>query len=193
MKKLMVCLLAVSLSSFALAQKIATVNLEEVIRNHPQTAGDKKILEDMQQRFEKERDDLRDKAKTLEEKFFAVSQKVNDAAANEKTREKHRNEARDLLEQFNVARETLGAKVAELQQRLNNQERIFFENTMDDVRKHLGDIVEAREIDLVIDRSAERIGAPTTVVLYSSKAIDITDALIQLCKAAAERNAKASE
>jgi len=190
MKKLMVCLLAVSLSSFAMAQKIATVNLEEVIRNHPWTEGNKKTLEDTQQQYEKIRDDLRDKARKAEEKVVVASDKINDASLSEKGRDNARKEAQKLLEEFNMAREALSAKVAELQQLLGRQEQNLFEVTMSDVRKQLDEIVKAREIDLVIDKSAERLGAPTTIILYAKDSLDITEALIQLCKAAAEKTTK---
>ena len=193
MKKLMVCLLAVSLSSLAMAQKIATVHLEEVIRNHPQTEGNKKVLLETQQRYEGIRDGLRDEVRKAEERFVVASGKINDASLSERGRENVRKEAQELLEKFNEAREAFSVKVAELQEALGRQELLFFQSAMDDIRKNLMEIVKAREIDLVIDRSAERLGAPTPIVLYSSDALDITEALIQLCKVTAERNAKASE
>ena len=186
----MVCLLAVSLSSFALAQKIATVNLEEVIRNHPQTEGNKRTLENTQREYEKIRDDLRDKTKEIEEKFLKASELANDAAKKESVREKARNEARDFLAQLRTAEDNLRGKVTELQQLLGRQEQLLFESTMNDVRKNLDEIVKAREIDLVIDKSAERLGAPTTIILYASDKIDLTADLVQLCKASAEKATK---
>lgn len=193
MKKMMVCLLAVSLSSFAMAQKIATVNLEEVILQHPLTEGQKKTLLETKQGYEKIRDSLRDKVKEAEDKLTKVSEKANDAAASEKVREGYRKEAKELFTKYQEARDKLTGKVDELQADLAKQELRFFEVTMEDIRKQLNDIVDARKIDLVLDKSAERLGAPTPIVLYSSDALDITKDLIELCKRAAERNAKAGK
>ena len=190
MKKMMVCLLAVSLSSFALAQKIATVNLEEVIENHPQTEGNKRTLLETKQRYEKIRDDLRERLNTLYMEVEDLSAKSNDAALKESDRKKAQDEIKKMLPKVRQAEDDLRVKVAELQEALGRQELLFFQSAMDDIRKNLMEIVTAREIDLVIDKSAERLGAPTPIVLYANSKLDITENLIQLCKAAAEKAAK---
>ena len=170
-------LLAVSVAQTA--DKIATVDLETVIRNHPQTEGNKKTLEEMQAGFEKRRSEARAKLDTLKERFMAADEKAKDLALNEKARETSLNTAKEIYMDFLKQEEELRALVVRLQRQLSEEEMSLFEATMRDVNSKLEKIVKAKGLTLVIDKSAGRVGAPVPVVLYSSPSLDITEELVK--------------
>jgi len=182
MKKLLVlCLFAASLSVIAAGQKIATVDLGEVIKSHPKTEGNTKLLLDTKQSYDKQCDDLRAKAKEVYDAYMAANGRANDASMKEANRKKAQDEAKELLAKLQTADEALQKKIADLQRSLAEQELNLFQGIMGDVQEKLIKITDAREIDLVLDKSAERNGAPTAIVLFSAASLDITADLIKLC------------
>ena len=177
MKKLMMCLVAVSVSVFAAEQKIATVDLEAVIKAHPQTAGNTKLLKDTQASYEKQRDDLRAKFEAAKDKYLVSAGKANDAAAKDRTKAEEQAK-KDLLE-ASAAEKKFMETVESLQRQLGEQELSLFEGTMSDVQEKINAVAKEKKIDLVIDKSAQRIGAPTPIVLFASEPMDITDDVMQ--------------
>jgi len=183
MKKLIlstVVLLSALASSIAQAvDKIATVNLEKVVICHPETANNKKTLEDMQTRFEKQRSEERAKLNKLRDSFELATEKAEDPASSESARATSLNTAKEIYAELVKKDEEVRNLSARLQRNLTDTEMNLFEGTMKDVNAKLEKIAKAKGIALVIDTSAGRIGAPVPVVLYSAPSIDITDELVK--------------
>ena len=161
------------------ADKIATVDLETVIRCHPETANNKKALEDMRVKYEKQRDDERTKLDKLQENFLMAQDKANDPASSEQVRETSANTAKEIYNDLRKRDEEFRALVVRLQRSLTDMEMNLFEGTMKEVDAKLEKIVKAKGITLVIDKSAGRMGAPVPVVLYASPSIDLTEELVK--------------
>ena len=183
MKKLIlstVVLLSALASSIAQAvDKIATVNLEKVVICHPETANNKKTLEDMQTRFEKQRSEERAKLNKLRDSFELATEKAEDPASSESARATSLNTAKEIYAELVKKDEEVRNLSTRLQRNLTDTEMNLFEGTMKDVNAKLEKIAKAKGIALVIDTSAGRIGAPVPVVLYSAPSIDITDELVK--------------
>ena len=99
MKKCMVfvgMIVAAALSACA-DTKIATVDMEEVILAHPQTADNKARLEEMQKDFEAQRDALRTKIQGLYKDYGAIAKEAGNEALSEVERNKKIIAARDLV------------------------------------------------------------------------------------------------
>lgn len=160
--------------------KLATVDLEAVVRSHPKTEGNKQTLRNTQKEYEGQRDVLKAKIDKLQENFVKASEQANNSALNEKARETQKGTAREILTELRKEEENLRQLIARLQRSLNETEMLLFEGTMKDVNAKLEALVKEKGITLVIDKSAIRTGAPVPVVLWSSPTLDITAELVTL-------------
>ena len=181
MKKCMVfvgMVVAAALSACA-DTKIATVDMEEVILSHPQTADNKARLEEMQKDFEAQRDALRTKIQGLYKDYGAIAKEAGNEALSEVERNKKINAARDLEQTIKQNEVDLRKLVADLQRKLQDKELLLFGNVMSDIKFAITGIVKDGSYDLIVDTSASRAGAPVPIVMYASPALDVTDKVIK--------------
>ena len=181
MKKCMVfvgMVVAAALSACA-DTKIATVDMEEVILSHPQTADNKARLEEMQKDFEAQRDALRTKIQGLYKDYGAIAKEAGNEALSEVERNKKINAARDLEQTIKQSEVDLRKLVADLQRKLQDKELLLFGNVMSDIKFAITGIVKDGSYDLIVDTSASRAGAPVPIVMYASPALDVTDKVIK--------------
>ena len=167
-------------ASLSFAQtKIATVDLETVIQSHPKTEENTKILSDMQKESMAKRDTAGEKLDALRKELSDMSEKASNSAMSDKAREAAKTQARDILSKMRTEEESYTALVRQLQKSLNETELVLFEATMKDVNDKIGDIAKERKVDMVIDSSAARPGAPVSVVLWSNPSLDITEEVVK--------------
>ena len=159
--------------------KIATVDMEEIILAHPQTEENKARLLEMQKDFEKQRDVEREKIKTLLKQYETVVKEASNEALSEMERNKKINAARDLEQTIKEGENDLRKLVNDLQRKLQDKELLLFGNVMSDVKFAIGGIVKDGGYDLILDKSAFRVGAPVPIVMYSNEKLDITDSVIK--------------
>ena len=108
------------------ADKIATVDLEAVVRSHPKTEGNKQTLRATQKEYEEQRDTLRTTIERLQENFAKASEQANNAALNDKARDAQRNIAREILTDLRREEDALRQLVSRLQRSLNETELLLF-------------------------------------------------------------------
>ncbi len=161
------------------ADKIATVDLEVVVRSHPSTEGNKQTLRATQKEYEEQRNAVKAKIDRLQENFVKASEQANNAALNEQARETQKGTAREILTELRREEEAMRQLISRLQRSLNETELLLFEGTMKDVNGKLEELVKEKGIALVIDKSAGRTGAPVPVVLWSAPALDLTAELVK--------------
>ena len=180
-RSLFALLLSASLTAGA-ATTVATVNMELVILAHPLTASNRNELREMQSRSIAQRDaKLEARAQLLERYRKAVSQAAETSrnpVFGDAARAQAEDAAREAERALRAATEEVEALVADLQRKLRTRELELFGNVMADVRVKLDALVRERGADVVLDSSAMRTGAPIPFVMWSSDAIDLTDALI---------------
>ena len=174
-------LVAAALAAHA-ATTVATVNMELVILSHPLSAGNRTELQDMQARSIAQRDAKLEARAQLVERYRQAVSHVAETARNpvfgEAVRAQAEDAAREAERALRAANEEVEALVADLQRKLRTRELELFGNVMADVRVKLDALAKERGIDAVLDASAMRSGAPIPLVVWSSDAIDLTDALI---------------
>ena len=159
--------------------KIATVDMEEVILAHPQTADNKARLEEMQKDFEAQRDALRTKIQGLYKDYGAIAKEAGNEALSEVERNKKINAARDLEQTIKQNEVDLRKLVADLQRKLQDKELLLFGNVMSDIKFAITGIVKDGSYDLIVDTSASRAGAPVPIVMYANPSLDVTDTVIK--------------
>jgi len=161
------------------ADKVATVDLETVIRLHPETPNNLKTLEDLYKKFERQSEVERAKLEKLQENFKEANDRANDPALSEKVRETNLNIAKEILGDLRKQDEEFRATNVKLQRNLSETEMNLFETTMKEVGAKLEKIAKAKGITLVVNSSVGRMGTPMPVVLYSANTIDLTEELVK--------------
>lgn len=117
MKQMKSVFIAVALmfgvSQFANAQKIAHINMQELIENHPEMETANKTLEDMAERYDKDYRDMYNEYNTKLQKYVAEEENVSQAVNEERGRELEG--MQKSIQEFGVnARKTLEERELEL-------------------------------------------------------------------------------
>ena len=181
-------------ATFAMADnaRIATVNLAQLIRNHPSTEKNKAELNAMKEDFESQRDErlkeLVDLRKEAEEAVERTQSDALSAAALTAARETARSKMATLKRKEGELRDF----VDDLQQQLTEAERERLNDTLDDIHAHLAEFVKEQGLGLVIDSSRSAAGGFSSV-LYADESLDITKALEERIAAAAPKSDAASK
>lgn len=166
-------------STMLAADKLATVDLEVVVRSHPKTEGNKQTLRNTQKEYEEQRDTVKAKIDKLQENFLKASEQASNETISAKMRDAAKGTAREILTELRKEEDTLRTLIARLQRSLNETEVLLFEGTMKDINAKIEEIAAAKGVSMVIDKSAIRTGAPVPVVLWSAPSLDITEEVVK--------------
>jgi len=165
-----VLLAFLTLASVASAQKYAVVEMEDLVRLHPNTSADKKLLESMVKDFEAERDKLRSRVKELGESFEKAAKEYDNPALSEKAKQKAREDATRRREVTIEADRDLQETVRRRQQELSDQEMRMLKRTTDALREEV--TAYAKE------KGYQAIFAANVMPFYA-KELDATDDVLK--------------
>ena len=195
MKNTLSALLALfAAASLAVADgiSIATVNLARLVRTHPTTAKNKVELNEMKENFETQRDGKIAALKEMRTEIENLMEKAQNETYSDVQRSAFRATARSKMAELQNAEAELRKFVDGLQDKLTDAERDRLGDTLDDIQKHLDDLIKERGFDLVLDSSRNPIGGASSV-LYAAAAIDITDVLDERIQAAYKDSAATAD
>ncbi|MEI8243913.1 MAG: OmpH family outer membrane protein, partial [bacterium] len=152
------------------AQSVAVVDMEELIKQHPSTASDKKLLDQTLKDFRAESDELRQKLEALQEDFEKLRKETQDPALSERARrtaEERATKARDaLLAADRTARE----KTQSRQEQLSDMQTRMLKKTIGELRESVAKYAEDRKIQIVL---------PAGQTVFNDKTLDITDGVLR--------------
>ena len=175
----LVALLALSLTGAAHAQqKIAVVDLEKLIRLHPNTAEDKKTLEATLKDFNKQKEQLQSLAASTRKAFEEAAREATNPALSESARKKAETVAMDKRQAALEAARGAEEKIRELQRELNKQEMKMLKRTSDIIERAIAAYARGNGYDLVLQLPS-RLSAGTGVI-YSKPEMDITVEIMKL-------------
>ena len=171
--------LALSVTATAYAQqKIAVVDLEKLIRLHPNTAEDKKTLEATLKDFNKQKEQLQALAASTRKAFEEAAREATNPALSESARKKAETVAIDKRQAALEAARGAEDKIRELQRELNKQEVKMLKRTSDIIERAIAAYARGNGIDLVLQLPS-RLSAGTGVI-YSKPEMDITVEIMKL-------------
>ncbi len=171
--------LALSFTATAYAQqKIAVVDLEKLIRLHPNTAEDKKTLEVTLKDFNKQKEQLQALAASTRKAFEEAAREATNPALSESARKKAEAVAIDKRQAALEAARGAEEKIRELQRELNKQEMKMLKRTSDIIERAIAAYARGNGIDLVLQLPS-RLSAGTGVI-YSKPEMDITGEIMKL-------------
>ena len=171
--------LALSFTATAYAQqKIAVVDLEKLIRLHPNTAEDKKTLEATLKDFNKQKEQLQALAASTRKAFEEAAREATNPALSESARKKAETVAMDKRQAALEAARGAEEKIRELQRELNKQEMKMLKRTSDIIERAIAAYARGNGFDLVLQLPS-RLSAGTGVI-YSKPEMDITADVMKL-------------
>lgn len=180
---LFLVIFSIVLVSNAASMNVYTVNLQAIIKEHPDTKKNNEILVTMQKELEKQRDSLLQGLKDKEDELKKIYESLKNPILNDKVKNEKRAELLAKERAFNEEMQKTKLKVADLQKELSKKELELFKELMTSVNTVLEDFVKKYDCDLIIDSSAINVSLPTSIVIYSSDKADITEEVIEKVKA----------
>ena len=152
---------------------VAVVDLEELVRLHPNTVSDKKLLEQTLKEYKAEGEDLQQKLEKLQEEFEKVRREAADPVLSDKARsvveEQALKKREGLVMAERQARETMQMR----QKQLSEQELRMLKRTTGEIREAVEKYAADNHVLLVL---------PATAVISRDKALDITDVIMKKLK-----------
>lgn len=170
--------------------RVAVVDMEKLLSEHPNTASDKALLQETLRDYEQEGEEARKKVEDLERLAEQAEEKSRSGALSDRARAEAAREAEEARKRWEEARENWMGKMRELQKLLSEQEMRMIRRTVSSLNTMIGDYAREQGYDLVLDASEKRLGS-MPMVLYRHETLDITDALIRRLRAGAGETASA--
>jgi Skp family chaperone for outer membrane proteins len=166
-------------AAFGQAPAIAVVNIEELVRRHPNTVADKKLLEETLKEFTAQKEQLQTQFETTRKAFENAVSEVQNPALSEKAKKKAEEEAMTRRSAAVEAERELNETVRSLQRQLTEQEVRMLRRTTAEIEKAIAAYAKAKHLDLVLQLPGEKLGA-VSGVLYAAPAMNITTNIMKL-------------
>jgi len=166
----------------ARAQNVAVVDMDELVRLHPNMAADDKLREQTRKDIMEESQELQQKLESMKVDFERLRKESQDPALSDKARktaEERVDKARDALI---AADRTASEKLQARREQYSEMNSRMLKKIIGDLREVVGKYAAEKKIQLVL---------PAAQMVYSEKSLDITDAILKQMNI--ERPAKTME
>lgn len=179
MLPLLAAVVCLSGTVFGQSPVIAVVDLEELVRLHPNTTSDKKLLEQTLKEFTAQKEQLQSRFETTRKAFEEAVREVQNPALSEKAKKKAEDEAMTRRTAAVDAERELTETVRSLQRQLTEQEVRMLKRTTAEIEKAVAAYAKAKQLDLVLQLPGEKMGA-VSGVLYAAPPMNITTNIMKL-------------
>lgn len=149
---------------------VAVVDMEELVRSHPNTAADKKLLEQTIKEYKSEGADLQQKLESLQEDFERSRKEAADPALSEKVRKASEEQAAKSRDAYMQAERKANEILQNRRQQLQEQQVRMLKRTSAEIRDAIEKYAAEQKILLVM---------PTAQVVFADKRLDITDTMMK--------------
>ena len=176
-----VILAAACLAGAATAQSpaIAVVDLEDLVRLHPNTTADKKLLEQTLKEYSGQKEQLQDRVEATRKAFEAAVKEVQNPALSEKAKKRAEEDAMEKRGEALEAEREYSETVRALQRQLTEQEIRMLKRTTAEIEAAVAAYAKAKQVDLVQQLPGEKLGAASGV-MYANPALNITTNIMNL-------------
>jgi len=157
--------------------KVATVDILRALRAHPDSAEMEKVLEKQLSEMEAHRDSMAAEQEKMKKAFETARDEALNKALSEAGREERMEIAQRKLAELTEFVQKFRQAAADGRKDLADRKARMQRRIVDKIRDSIREIAAARGIDVVLDSSAQGISGVETL-LFSSQAVDITDAVI---------------
>ncbi|MDD4102075.1 MAG: OmpH family outer membrane protein [Kiritimatiellae bacterium] len=166
----LMCVAAIAASMVMAQEKIAVVNMVDLVRFHPSRERDRKLMQDTEKDFQSRLDKQRDRFEELREEYEKAVKEARSPALNEKARNDAEEKAmrhRDVLAE---ADRDLRQEMQKLQRELGDLDSRLLRQVTGDIREILTKFAQEGEYRVILDG---------TTMAYHDPALDVTDAILK--------------
>lgn len=171
---------AVAFSVFA-ETKFATIDLEKIVKLHPNTEADKKLLEKTLQEYTSQADAAEAAALAARKALEAAANEVRNPALSEKARKTAEADAKAKYEAARTAEQTLVETKRNLQRRLTEQEVMMLKRTIDEIEDVIAKYAKEKGLSAVVPTTGAKLGV-SPAFIWSGPALDITADIMKIMK-----------
>lgn len=178
---MMLGLASVCLAGVSLAQtpSTAVVDLEELVRLHPNTASDKKLLEQTLKEFTGQKEQLQARVESTRKDFETAVREVQNPALSEKAKKKAEEDALAKRTTALDAEREFTETVRSLQRQLTEQEMRMLKRTTAEIEEAVAAYAKTKNLQLVLQLPGEKLGAMSGVI-YAAPSLNITTNIMKL-------------
>lgn len=192
MKRASVFLAAALAAAGLVAQeKTAVVNMADLVRFHPSSERDRKLMQDTGKEFQAKLDKQRDRFDQLYKDYEKAVKEARNPALNDKAKAEAEDTAIKHRDVLSEAERDLNAESQKLRRELSDQETRLMRQIMGDIREVVNKFAQESKYAVVLDG---------TVLPYYDLKLDVTDDVLKrmgvdpkVRKEAKEKDAKEKE
>ena len=166
----LVCIAAMAASVMAAQDKIAVVNMVDLVRFHPSRERDRKLMQDTEKDFQSRLDKQRDRFEELRGEYEKAVKEARSPALNDKAKNEAEEKAmrhRDVLAE---ADRDLRQEMQKLQRELSELDTRLLRQVTGDIREILTKFAQEKKYNMVLD---------STTMAYHDPALDVTDEILK--------------
>jgi Skp family chaperone for outer membrane proteins len=152
------------------AEKIAVVNMVDLVRYHPSRERDRKLMEETEKEFQSKLDKQRDRFEELRSDYEKVVKEARSPALNETARAEAEDKAMKHREVLAQADRDLRAEMQKLQGELGDLDSRLLRQVTSDIRDVITKFAEEKKFDAVLDS--------TTMAFFNAR-LDVTDDVLK--------------
>jgi Skp family chaperone for outer membrane proteins len=163
------------------AEKIAVVDMNDVIAAHPDTDANRAVLEEQAAEFEAEHEKMLAELKDMQTRFEALRRDALNKALNEAARDEKRSEAEQSLMEMRDFEQQIRENLNLRQKQISSQKLRMHRRVLEDITNLVRAYAQQQNIALVLDKSGAGLNGTETVV-YSADALNITADIVRRIK-----------
>jgi len=164
--------------------KIATIDLRKVFDNYYKTKQADEILKKEADDVQKDRKDLVDKYKKLEDDWKGLINRANDQALSAEERDKAKQQGQSKLVELRETEQAVNDYDRVAQQKLFEKKKLKWDAIVSEIRLVVNAKCKGAGYNLVLDSSGDTMNN-TPMVLYTDGQNDVTDMILKELNATA--------
>ena len=171
MKSAGLILAAVLAATMVMAQeKIAVVNMVDLVRFHPSRERDRKLMQDTEKEFQSKLDKQRDRFEQLRDEYEKAVKEARNPALNDKARTEAEDKAMKHRDVLSEADKDLRTEMQKLQRDLGELDSRLLRQVTGDIRDVLSKYAQENKFTVVLD---------ATTLAYSDPKLEVTDEILK--------------
>ena len=184
-----------TLAARAADLKIGVVDMEKLVKCHPNTEADRKLLEETAKEFGERRDALRAQVETAAKSFELAAREAKNAALSDKARQRLEEEAMQKREAAIEAEKNYSDAMRDMQRQLAENQSRMLKRTYIELQGAVAAFARENGYTFIAEApTGDKANSPASVVYYDPS-LDITQAIMDKLglKEPAEETPEAAE
>jgi Skp family chaperone for outer membrane proteins len=171
MKRANIVMAVVMAAAMVMAQeKMAVVNMVDLVRFHPSRERDRKLMQDTEKEFQAKLDKQRDRFEQLRDDYEKAVKEARNPALNEKARAEAEDKAMKHRDVLAEADRDLRGEMQKLQRELGDMDSRLLRQVTGDIREVLTKFSQENKYAIVLDG---------TTMAYFDPKLDVTDDVLK--------------